>query len=80
MPPSPAGYRRPFTEQGGLSKNFLLGFLTEAPVLIVALPIQHLGPKANHPMRFGLWSAVLGAAVPEEFFEFLVVIRYRARR
>ncbi len=62
-----------------LIKTFLLGILIVLPVMIFAFPLRLFSPQLNHPMFAGLYCALFYAAVPEEFFKFLVVIRYSAR-
>jgi RsiW-degrading membrane proteinase PrsW (M82 family) len=65
--------------RGVLIKTFLLGILIVLPVMIFAFPLWFFNPQLNHPMLAGLYVALLCAAVPEEFFKFLVVTRYSAR-
>jgi len=65
--------------QGVLLKTFLYGILIVVPVTIIALPLCVLNAQLNHPLLAGLFSALLCAAVPEEFFKFLVITRYSAR-
>jgi RsiW-degrading membrane proteinase PrsW (M82 family) len=62
-----------------LIKTFLLGILIVLPVMIFVFPLLLFRPQLNHPMLAGLYCAFLCAAVPEEFFKFLVVTRYSAR-
>jgi RsiW-degrading membrane proteinase PrsW (M82 family) len=62
-----------------LIKTFLLGILIVVPVIIVAWPLWLLNSRLDHPMLAGLYTALLCAAVPEEFFKFLVITRYSAR-
>ncbi|MHC4329963.1 MAG: PrsW family intramembrane metalloprotease [Planctomycetota bacterium] len=65
--------------RGVLIKTFLLGILIVVPVIIVAWPLWLLNSRLDHPMLAGLYTALLCAAVPEEFFKFLVITRYSAR-
>ena len=62
-----------------LIKTFLLGILIVVPVIIFCLPLRVFSSQLDHPILAGLYSALLCAAVPEEFFKFLVVTRYSAR-
>ena len=62
-----------------LIKTFLLGILIVLPVMIFAFPLRLFSPQLNHPLLAGLYCALFYAAVPEEFFKFLVVTRYSAR-
>lgn len=74
-------YRRDLNPEprGVLIKTFLLGVLIVVPVILVELPLQEWCPPGAPPVYFGLYYAFLCAAVPEEFFKFLVVTRYSAR-
>ena len=65
--------------RGVLIKTFILGVLMVPLVMLFGLPLRLLNPQLNHHMLAGLYYAVLYAAVPEEFFKFLVVTRYSAR-
>ena len=65
--------------RGVLIKTFLLGILIVLPVMVFAFPLLLFNPKLSNPMLAGLYCALLCAAVPEEFFKFLVVTRYSAR-
>ncbi|MEI8255449.1 MAG: PrsW family glutamic-type intramembrane protease [Deltaproteobacteria bacterium] len=59
--------------------TFFLGVLTVVPVLLVDYPITlALGHPAN-PFVSGVSEAFLVAAIPEEFFKFLVITLYAAR-
>jgi len=62
-----------------LIKTFVLGILIVVPVIIIAGPLWLLNSCLNHPMLAGLYTALLCAAIPEEFFKFLVITRYSAR-
>ena len=62
-----------------LIKTFLLGILAVVPVIICVLPLSLFNSKLNHPLLAGLYSALLCAAVPEEFFKYRVITRYSAR-
>jgi hypothetical protein len=59
--------------------TFGLGILTVFPVLLVALPIGVALRGIEDPLVLGLNEAFLTAAVPEEFFKFLVVWLYCSR-
>jgi RsiW-degrading membrane proteinase PrsW (M82 family) len=74
-------YRRDLNPEprGLLIKTFLLGILIILPVMMFAFPLQLFSPQLTHPMLAGLYCALLCAAVPEEFFKFLVITRYSAR-
>jgi len=65
--------------RGVLIKTFVLGILIVVPVIIVAWPLWLLNSRLDHPMLAGLYTALLCAAIPEEFFKFLVITRYSAR-
>lgn len=56
-----------------------LGVLTVIPVLLVGLTYRGGLEDADSFMRQGALVAFLGAAVPEEFFKFLVLFLYAAR-
>ena len=59
--------------------TFGLGVLSVIPVMVVELPTARLlGGVSNAYLR-GLQDAFLVAAVPEEFFKFLVLVLYCAR-
>jgi RsiW-degrading membrane proteinase PrsW (M82 family) len=64
---------------GVLVKTFFLGVLIIVPVLIVALPVQLLAPLPANPLLQALFIAFCCAAIPEEFFKFLVITGYSAR-
>lgn len=55
------------------------GILAVGPVLAVARPIDPWVAAISGPVAYGLASAFLQAAVPEELFKF-VVVRFAARR
>jgi RsiW-degrading membrane proteinase PrsW (M82 family) len=65
--------------RGVLFKTFMLGVLCVIPVVIVALPLMMATPANMPPVATGLYVAFLCAAIPEEFFKYLVVTRYCAR-
>lgn len=78
-------YRRDvFPEPRGLLlATFGLGVLVVFPVLCVALPVLLLfsQPLAEvSPVLGGLTAGFLTAGIPEEFFKFVVVAGYCARR
>ena len=62
-----------------LWRTFGLGILIVLPVLAVALPLDALAEQVENPLLYGLASAFLGAAIPEEFFKFVVLYFYAAR-
>jgi uncharacterized membrane protein required for colicin V production len=69
--------------RGLLLKTFGLGCLTVLPVLLVGLPVYFLVVMplaAVSPAAGAVAAAVLTAAIPEEFFKFLVVVRYCSRQ
>lgn len=60
---------------------FLFGMLIVLPILAVAWPVMYIGQQlvaGSHPLVLGLMAAFLGAAIPEEFFKFLVLRFYAA--
>jgi hypothetical protein len=59
--------------------TFFLGVLTIPAILLFALPMEHALAPIGDPYRYGLADAFLCAALPEEFFKFLVLSRYAAR-
>jgi RsiW-degrading membrane proteinase PrsW (M82 family) len=66
-----------------LLKTFALGCLVVIPVLVVAVPLLFLVVQplsAVNPVAGAIAAAVLTAAVPEEFFKFLVVWGYCSRQ
>lgn len=65
--------------RGVLAKTFVFGVLIVVPVLIVALPLMALWPASKSPVLYAIFAAFVCAAIPEEFFKFLVVTRYSAR-
>jgi RsiW-degrading membrane proteinase PrsW (M82 family) len=65
--------------RGVLFKTFLLGVLTVFPVAIVTVPVVVLVALPIDPLVHTFLMAFLLAALPEEFFKFLVVTRYSAR-
>jgi RsiW-degrading membrane proteinase PrsW (M82 family) len=65
--------------RGVLIKTFLLGMVIVVPVLMVGLPLYFVAPADVHPVVAGLFAALILAAVPEEFFKFLVLTGYSAR-
>jgi RsiW-degrading membrane proteinase PrsW (M82 family) len=69
--------------RGVLLKTFGLGVLAVLPVLLVGLPVLLLfvQPLARiSPVAGGVSAAFLTAGVPEEFFKFVVVAYWCARR
>lgn len=59
--------------------TFGLGVLSVFPILVVALPMDDLTSTIGHPLLYGLATAFLAAAIPEEIFKFLVLRFYAAR-
>jgi protease PrsW len=69
--------------RGAVLKTFGLGVLVVLPVLVVALPVLFLfvQPVARvNPLAGAVSAGFLTAAVPEEFFKFVVVAFWCARR
>jgi protease PrsW len=69
--------------RGVLLKAFALGVLVVLPVLVVAVPVLFLvvQPLARiNPLAGAVAAGFLTAAVPEEFFKFVVVASWCARR
>ncbi len=64
---------------GVVWSTFGLGVLTAAPVLAFALPLGGLVPPTADPLVQGLYSAFVLAAIPEEFFKWVVMVRYARR-
>jgi RsiW-degrading membrane proteinase PrsW (M82 family) len=59
--------------------TFFLGVLTVIPVLIVDQPIVAALSDASDAMQKGFGEAFFVAAMPEEFFKFLVITLYASR-
>jgi RsiW-degrading membrane proteinase PrsW (M82 family) len=59
--------------------TFLLGVLTPIPVVVFAIPAMLAAGVVSDPLVSGALTAFLVAAVPEEFFKFLVLWFYAAR-
>src|SRR6185503_7627827 len=58
-----------------LWKTFAWGVLICLPVIPVELAVERLiAPMTALPYEHGLLHALLGAAVPEELFKFIVVV------
>ncbi|HPQ41386.1 MAG TPA: PrsW family glutamic-type intramembrane protease, partial [bacterium] len=74
-------YRRDLNPEprGALVKTFLLGVLIVIPVVIVVVPLLIFSPRWQDPFWVGLYGALICAAIPEEFFKYLVITRYSAR-
>jgi RsiW-degrading membrane proteinase PrsW (M82 family) len=64
---------------GVLLKVFGLGVLTVIPVLLVAWPLSLVGKGLAGPFALGAFGAFATAAIPEEFFKFVVVWFYASR-
>lgn len=60
-------------------KTFALGAVAVIPVVIVALPLAMLGKDLGDPYAQGAYEAFFTAAIPEEFFKFVVLWFYAAR-
>src|SRR5438067_219966 len=54
-------------------KTFLLGMVICVPIVPVASALELLGAGQAGPWGRAATSAFLGAAIPEEFFKFLVL-------
>jgi RsiW-degrading membrane proteinase PrsW (M82 family) len=66
-----------------LERTFGLGCLVTLPVLVVAVPLLFLVVTpltAVNPVAGAVAAAFLTAAIPEEFFKFLVVLLYCSRQ
>lgn len=59
--------------------TFFLGVLTVIPVLAVVYPISDLLESVEDPILSGAVTAFAGAAIPEEFFKYIVVVFYCSR-
>ncbi len=59
--------------------TFFLGVLTVVPVLLVDWPITLALGHPDNPFAKGTGEAFLVAAIPEEFFKFLVITLYASR-
>ena len=59
--------------------TFFLGILSVIPILCVALPLARVINGMHSALGSGALDAFLCAALPEEFFKFLVVFRYASR-
>jgi RsiW-degrading membrane proteinase PrsW (M82 family) len=69
--------------RGALIKTFFLGCLAVLPVVLVGVPVLLLfvQPLARvNPLAAAVSAAFLTAAVPEEFFKFVVVAYWCARQ
>lgn len=60
--------------------TFGLGVLSTIPTVLVVLPVTALLRDLTHPFYTGASRAFLAAAMPEEFFKFIVVSYYCARQ
>ncbi|MBN2790644.1 MAG: PrsW family intramembrane metalloprotease [Candidatus Delongbacteria bacterium] len=69
-------YKKDLYPEPGLviTKTFFLGIFIIIPVLIVALPLLTINPFTQDPFNSALYSAFITAAIPEEFFKFIVII------
>ena len=59
-----------------LLKTFALGFILAIPVLAIAYPLAPLVWKIKNPMFAAMYWSLFCAAIPEEFFKFLILKRY----
>lgn len=59
--------------------TFVLGVLTVIPVLLFAVPVMSFIGRVENPLAFGASVGFLAAAIPEEFFKFLVIYYYCMR-
>jgi len=59
-----------------LLKTFSLGFVIAIPVLIITYPLAPVVYKISNPMLAGMYWSIFCAAIPEEFFKFLVLTKY----
>lgn len=65
--------------RGVLIKTFLFGVLIVVPTVVVTLPVMLLMPTPESPLLHALLVAFFCAAIPEEFFKFVVITRYSMR-
>jgi len=65
--------------RGVLLRTFWLGFVLAIPILIVTYPLAPIMWRINNPMLAAMYWSLFCAAIPEEFFKFLVLTRYCAR-
>jgi RsiW-degrading membrane proteinase PrsW (M82 family) len=59
-----------------LLKTFGLGFILAIPVLAITYPLAPLVWKIRNPMLAAMYWSLFCAAIPEEFFKFLILTRY----
>ena len=62
-----------------LTKTFFLGVFIVIPVLIVAIPLAKFNPYLSAPLMSALYSAFMTAAIPEEFFKFVIIMWFCVR-
>ena len=62
-----------------LLKTFWLGFILAIPILIVTYPLAPLMWRIKNPMLAAMYWSLFCAAIPEEFFKFLVLTKYCTR-
>lgn len=74
-------YRRDFHPEPRhvLLRTFLLGVATIVPAGAIGVLWMITAPLAGNPILAAAGTAFFAAAIPEEFFKFLVVARYSAR-
>jgi RsiW-degrading membrane proteinase PrsW (M82 family) len=59
--------------------TFFLGIGTVIPVVLTAVPVLWLVGEIESDYLSGIWQAFMIAAIPEEFFKFLVLLLYCTR-
>ena len=59
-----------------LLKTFAFGFVLAIPILIVTYPLATIVYKIQNPMMAAMYWSLFCAALPEEFFKFLVLTKY----
>ena len=62
-----------------LLKTFGLGFILAIPVLAITSPLAPIVWKIKNPMFAAMYWSLFCAAIPEEFFKFLILTRYCAK-
>ena len=63
-----------------LLKTFGLGFIVAIPVLAITSPFAQLVWKIENPMLAAMYWSLFCAAIPEEFFKFLILTRYCVKK
>ena len=59
-----------------LFKTFWLGFVLAIPVLLFTYPLAPVITKIKNPMLAAMYWSLFCAAIPEEFFKFIVLNKY----